>query len=481
MTTSSADQPDEPDHRPDVQAELGALPPGVAADLQGDTEMRRLHPLTPVLRSWVVVAAGIGYGWTQLTNVVQGELFGSSQDTDGGVSISIWALLFVVAFVGALVYGYLYWRFTRYGIHGNVLRVDRGVLFRQSRQVALDRLQAVDIVRPLVARLAGVAELRLEVAGGSSSEAPLAYLALPRAHQLRAELLARAAGLDASTPEAPERPLHRVPTGHLVLASALSGATVALVIFGAAVLVMIGLTGSVGLVVPLLPALLGAAVTAIRRFVVNYGFTVAQSPDGLRIRKGLLDTRSQTVPPGRVQAARISHPFLWRWAHLVRVDINVAGYASASEGETEATSVLLPVGPPAVALDLLHRVLPGLDLTDLVLQTAPQRVCALRPVGWRHLRAAPLDRFFVAEQGWVSRQVLLMPHAKPQSLRLTQGPAQRRLGLATVHLDSTSGPVAVSALHRDARAGRAMLDEEARRERAARTAAAPDRWAIDQA
>ena len=68
----------------------------------------------------------------------------------------------------------------------------------------LDRLQAVDVVRPLVARALGLAELRLEVAGGSSSEAPLAYLSEAAAQRLRAELLARAAGLHHETPEAPE-------------------------------------------------------------------------------------------------------------------------------------------------------------------------------------------------------------------------------------------------------------------------------------
>ena len=69
-----------------------------------------------------------------------------------------------------------------------------------------------------------------------------------------------------------------------------------------------------------------------------------------------------------------------------------------------------------------------------------------------------------------------MPHAKPQSMRITQGPLQRRLGLANVALDSTKGPVSVVALHRDANEARAILDREVELERAARTAAAPDRW-----
>jgi len=459
--------------------EIAALPAGVTVDLQGDTSMRRLHPLTPVLRSWVVLAAGIGFLSTQLTNIVQGEVFGFDDGGGGGgLSIPVWAVLFGGALIAALAYGYLYWRFTKYGIQGEVLRIDTGVLFRQSRQVALDRLQAVDIVRPLVARLAGVAELRLEVAGGGSSEAPLAYLSLPHAHQLRAELLARAAGLDAATPEAPERPLVRVPTGQLLLASLLSGSTITLLVFGVAVAITITVTGQAEFVVPFIPALFGTAIATVRRFVVNYAFTVAESPDGLRIRKGLLDTRSQTVPPGRVQAARVTHPFLWRPAGLVRVDLNVAGYASANDNENEKTSVLLPVGPADVAYDLLHRVLPGLDLAGSAPEPAPRRARGLRPVGWRRLRAGAQATFFVAEEGWLGRHVVVMPHAKPQSMRLTQGPAQRRLQLATVHLDSTSGPVAVAAVHRDQYAARVMLDAEIELERAARVAAAPDRWAL---
>lgn len=468
-----------------------AAGPGVAAgsaawlepgdprpDLSGSTEMRRLHPLTPLLKSWFVVAAGLGYLWTQLTGLVEGQLFGSAfSDTGDGAPISIWAAIFVVVLVGALAYGYLYWRFTRYGIVGNVLQVQTGVLFRQSRQVKLDRLQAVDVVRPLVARIAGLAELRLEVAGGSSSEAPLAYLSLPGARQLRAELLARAAGLDAATPEAPERPLVRVPTGQLALGSLLSGTTLALVTVGIGLAAAAAITGTVGFLVPFLPALLGLVVAAVRQFVTNYGFTVAESPDGLRITKGLLDTRAQTVPPGRVQAVRVSQPLLWRPMDLVRLDVNVAGYAADSEAESEKTSVLLPVGRRAVAYDLLlARVLPGVPAGELELAPAPPRAGRLRPVGWRYLAAGASGSVFAAREGWVRRQLVLMPHAKPQSMRITQGPLQRRLGLASVGLDTTKGPVSVLALHRDAGDARAMLDHEVGLERAARTAAAPDRW-----
>jgi putative membrane protein len=104
-----------------------------------------------------------------------------------------------------LVYGGCPGGATWYGVVGGDLRHEQGILFRRSRRIRLDRLQSVDVVRPLVARLLGLAELRLEVAGGSGPEAPLAYLSEGDALRLRAELLARAAGIAQDTPEAPER------------------------------------------------------------------------------------------------------------------------------------------------------------------------------------------------------------------------------------------------------------------------------------
>ena len=464
-----------------LHVDAGVEPGDPRPDRSGDTEMRRLHPLTPLVKSWVVVAAGIGYLTSQLTGALEGRLFGSSfsGDNGDGPPISILGAFFVSALIVVLGYGYLYWRFTKYGIVGSVLQVQTGVLFRQTRQVKLDRLQAVDIVRPLVARIVGLAELRLEVAGGGSSEAPLAFLSMPGARQLRAELLARAAGLHAETPEAPERVLVRVPTGQLALGSLLSGTTVALVVVGIGLTSATVITGTAAFLVPLAPALIGLVVAAVRQFVNNYGFTVAESPDGLRITKGLLDTRAQTVPPGRVQAIRISQPLLWRSLDLVRVDVNVAGYSADSQSETEKTSVLLPVGPRSLAYDiLLARVLPGVRAGELHLAPAPPRARRLRPIGWRYLAADATESVFAARQGWVQRELVLMPHSKPQSMRITQGPLQRRLALASVGLDTTKGPVSVLALHRDPGEARVMLDREVALERAARAAAAPDRWEL---
>jgi putative membrane protein len=95
---------------------------------------------------------------------------------------------------------------------------------------------------------------------------------------------------------------------------------------------------------------------------------------------------------------------------------------------------------------------------------------------WRLLGAGADDRFFVAQRGWLTRQTDVVPHEKVQSVRLSQGPLQRRLGLVTLHLDTTPGPVQVSAAHRDEREARRLLDSEIDLARRSRASARPDRW-----
>ena len=66
-----------------------------------------------------------------------------------------------------------------------------------------------------------------------------------------------------------------------------------------------------------------------RRVSTQYGFTVAQSPDGIRIRRGLLGTVAETIPCQRVQAVRMIEPLLWRPLHWCRLEVDVAGLARA--------------------------------------------------------------------------------------------------------------------------------------------------------
>ena len=85
-------------------------------------------------------------------------------------------------------------------------------------------------------------------------------------------------------------------------------------------------------------------------------------------------------------------------------------------------------------------------------------------------------RVFVARRGRLRRETDIVPHVRLQSARLTQGLVQRRLGLATIHLDTTPGPVHLTAAHRGADEARRLLDAEVEQARLARSSAPPERW-----
>jgi putative membrane protein len=205
-----------------------------------------------------------------------------------------------------------------------------------------------------------------------------------------------------------------------------------------------------------------------RRVLQEYGFTVAESPDGLRLRHGLLDTRSQTIPAGRVQAVRVLEPLLWRPFGWVRVEVDVAGYGAGHGQEQTATNALLPVAPRALAEALVGRVLGG----GLPVASAPVpgRVRWRAPLSRRRLRAGLDDRHLVTTHGVLTTTTDVVPLAKIQSLRLTSGPWQQRLRLATLHADTAGRRLPGGrAPHRDAAEAGQLVVELALRARHARS------------
>jgi len=444
----------------------------LAESSPGQPVMRRLHPMTPFVRGWKIIAGFLAYGSSQSF----GAVAGGDRDAPSGTQTAAAFGLFLGLVVVALLIAWVSWRSTRYGLDGVDLRIDTGVVRRQSRRVRLDRVQAVDVVRPLLARVLGLAELRLEVAGGASTEAPLAYLSESEAQALRAELLARAAGLRSDTPEAPERLLHTVGAPRLLVSTLLQlpvvvGAVAAVVLAGVAVS-----QGEPGALLFIFPAAASVVPAFARQFAANYGFTLAESPDGLRIRRGLLETRAQTVPPGRVQAVRLSEPLLWRvFAGWARLEVEIAGYSATGPAGAEA-AVLLPVAPRAQCLALLARVLPGADPTTVATTGVPRRARWLAPLSRRVLAAGGGERYFVARRGAFRRITDVMPHERIQSVRVHQHPLQRWLRLASVTLDTTPGPVTVVAAHRDAADALTLAHQQARRARSARRLAVGQEW-----
>jgi putative membrane protein len=386
--------------------------------------------------------------------------------------------LLLVLVVLSAVFSYLSWSRRLYWFdESGDLRVDSGVLTRQQRRLALSRLQSVDVNQPLLARLVGMAELRVEVAGAGDSRVVLQYLTEADAQALRAEVLARAAGLRPDAGTAPERVLVTVPTADLVVSLLLSSTTAVGVLATAVIVAGAVLTeGAFGLVALLLTG--GVPIfAAFGQFVRFFGFTVAESPDGLRLRSGLTTTRTQTVPPGRVHAIEFTEPLLWRRRGWVRVRLTLAGTPGGDgSDDASASGVLLPVAPAAVARAVVDRVLPGVGSREYAWERAPARSRWRAPVQWRELGVAVDPDVVATRRGRLVRRLAVVPHARTQSVHLLQGPWQRRLAVATLRVDTAPGPVDVLGLHLDAATARRVADDAATMARRARAAAGPQRW-----
>ncbi|MCX4590202.1 PH domain-containing protein [Streptomyces sp. NBC_01549] len=422
---------------------------------------RRLHPVTPFRRAWAPVTVVAGWA-VHDPNQAQEQL----------TRLTTTALLIGLAVIvpAAALYGFLSWWFTHFAVTETELRIRTGLLFRRTAHIRLDRLQAVDVTQPLLARVAGVTKLKLDVIGTDKKD-ELAFLGEDEARTLRAELLARAAGFAPETAhevgEAPVRQLLHVPAGFLAVSLVLTGATWGSL--AAALVVPPFLwftTHSVWTVLATGVPLLGAAgASSVGRFVAEYDWTVGESPDGLRIDHGLLDRTHETVPPGRVQTVRIVEPLLWRRRGWVRVELDVAG---------SSNSVLVPVAPREVAESVIAGVLPGVTVPS-ALSRPPRRAWWCVPLWWRGYGLAVTDTVFAARHGLLRRRLSLVPHAKVQSVRLTQGPWERFKGVADVHVD-TGADKTVTARLRDASEAAELLQSQADRSRTGRREARPDRW-----
>ena len=464
---------------PDVPEPPSVAPVVAGAPVVKQTE--RPHPLTPFIRGWIVfVAIVFTFGRQIVENASNGE--GLASLGVGWVAAVVLGLALLAG--GA---GYVTWHFTRFVIDDDELRVETGVLFKTSRRIAFERIQSVDVIQPLAARIFSLAELRIE-AGAGDSGIRLRYLSRVKAARLRDYLLARAHGTAArlaDTADAPapdvlfdagvaDRKLVTVAPGALVGSFLLSTEFLVptLVLVGFAVVA--GLTG-MGLVAlgGVVPMLFGVFSLVSRRVIAMFHFTLAESSRGLRVTRGLTNLSSQSVPVDRIQGVRLCQPVLWKPFGWWRVDVDIVGYGSGDREDNSggATSVLLPVASWAQVRLALSRVLPGFRVEEIALTTAPRRARAFRWFDWWTLRYGWDDRAIVTEQGWVVHERHIVPHAKTQSVRIEQGPLQRRLRLADVHIDTPKGPVHAVAHQMDATAARALALSQLDRARAARAAA----------
>ncbi len=433
---------------------------------------RRVHPITPLVHAVSALPAAVLLLFT--LSIGGAVSFGART-----LIIAVIVLLLLPVIVGALAY--LSWRNLWFWFDADGdFRVDSGILTKKQRRLQLSRLQSVDVAQPLIARLFSMAELTVEVAGSNDSRVKVRFLPLADARDLRSELLARSAGLQHDVGEAPEAPIASVAPRELAISLLLRSVTAGLLLLTAFIVVItVLMSGWGGLVLAMftggLPILM-----VVTEFMRNFNFTVSQSPDGLRTRFGLAKTETRTIPPGRVQAIEFVEPLLWRRWRWVRLRVNIAGVGGTDSNGNQQETLLIPVATRDVADDIVSRILPGLDLAAMDWHDAPRRSRRRSPIQWRNLAVAWDDAVFVSRRGRITRRIMVIPHVRTQSVRLTQGPWERALDLATVHVDSTPGPVKVMALHLDAMTAREVVDAQSVRAERGRAADRSTRWAAGQ-
>ena len=407
---------------------------------------QRLHPLSPVVRG-----GRLTYGIFILLILVA---LGGDKLSNAVPQLAVTILL--------VLGGLVSWLVTRWRIEEDDLRIETGLLRRQSLRFPLAQVQAIDVVRPGLARVFRVAELRLRMAGASGATARLAYVAEHEVEPLRDQLLALARGArhDEADPEPAaelERPIQEehllttVRTGQLAASIVLENWWLVLILAGLAVGFAVSphTAGRVLRGVGFVWAI-SMATFIWRRFNQQYRLTVAEEPDGLHLRGGLVSLTAEVIRPGRVQAVRLVEPFLWRPLGWCRVEVDVAGrQRRKGEGEAQRGQLrtLVPVASRPLAVELIDQLVPDRPRD---LSPPPRRVFWKSPLRYRTLGWARTDSCVATTSGRLRRVASWVPLEKVQSLRHVQGPVQRRLRLASVHVDTAGKGVHATLRDRDA-------------------------------
>ncbi len=396
---------------------------------------------------------------------------------------------------------WLVWRRFRYGVGSAEIVIESGILNRNRRSIPFDKVQDVDIERTFLARLFGLAKVRIETGAGGKDEGLLDSVSLAEAHRLREIVRARRSGAAAASD--PDEAGQPAPSAIFSIAPP------RLVLFGLFNFSLVYIAGVfallqtfdrflpfdiydparwVGLVDEYLPArwtfgavaavllvaaALGVAAGILRTIARDYGFTLSLDGDRFRRERGLFTRSEAVISRRRVQLAEVTTgPVrgLFGWSGLAFQTLGAGGDRGGNQSaapfalRTEIADVLahvppmrLPPPPELVRVSSRHivrslagRLGPALLAILALSWWAPLAVAlvALLPLlavvaaleRHFHRYALDADMLFIARGVW-RRRLWLVPLASVQSMSLGRGPIQRRLGLATLSIDTAGAPM----------------------------------------
>ena len=471
--------------------------------LPQDGQEHRLHPL-----SWLFVLIA---QLRQFIVPLAVLLFAGRGDRN-----DLWGLLAVCVLVVVSLAQYFTYR---YRLRGDAIVVRSGWLHRSVREIPYARIHNVNLHQSLLHRLFGVAEVRLESAGGMKPEAQMRVLRLDQAEALEALVRQRghaaAGAAQADAGAAGEPPLLALSNSELLRLGLISnrGMLVVAAAFGAlaqtgdnvfGVLVdrwgklafgwFEGLAGehahdspvAIAFAVAslvLIALVLVRLLSVLLAFLQYHGFTLREDDARIRVERGLLTRYRSSAKRRRIQSWSLHERVLHRWFARRSLRVQTAS-RQRGEGDQQSLKELAPVATPAhcdalirhflpdagwEALEWLplHRrawlriAMPGLLLllagsAGLCWRFGPAGLLALALVPlqlWRARRIAGAcgyacnDTLVAWRTGWLSKTWHFAEIDKIQAQRLAQSPLDRRLGMASLLLDTAGASAFGAPLH----------------------------------
>ncbi|WPW28193.1 PH domain-containing protein [Streptomyces atratus] len=342
---------------PDAEGEGGVTGPEAATA----ADWRRLDRRTVLVNA--LVTAGVAAGAAVPTTLGLSGRFGF------GHAVA-WVLAGAIVLIGCAAAGdYVRWRRTRYRIGAERVELHTGLLLVKKRSLARTRIRSVDLTAHLLQRVLGLVSVRIGTGEHSGNESTLELDPVPRSEgeRLRLELLERAAGDTPGTHREGElaaldpRWIRYAPVSFV--APALGGAAAGAVMqvsdwFGAQgqVIDWIGDrfrdTSLLAMIVILAAAAVVAGVVGALGLWVEmwWSYRLEREPGGtLRIRRGLLTSRSVSIEERRLRGVDLVEPLGIRLCGAARVDAITTGLAKDDEEQHGDHNTLLPAAPRPVA------------------------------------------------------------------------------------------------------------------------------------
>ncbi|PZP60487.1 PH domain-containing protein [Pseudoxanthomonas winnipegensis] len=381
-----------------------------AAAIPAPPRDQRLHPW-----SWLFVLLQQlkQFLLPLLVLVVFGGRDGERDDYDNIATLVVMAILVGVSLVRYLTY--------RYRIGSDGLSIRSGLFNRTRREIPFARIHNVVVHQSLLHRMFGVAELRLESAGGAKPEAQMRVLRLDQALALEQLVRHRGQATPGQSTEASDSTtLLTLPPGEIVrlglisnrgmiAMAATAGAAYQMFpqkmvadaiedygqqVFGYASQLHMGWLASLITAASLLVwAIALLRVLSIALAAVQYhGFRLSESERRLTVERGLLARVRTSAARRRIQSWTLREGVLHRWFGRRSLGIDTA-VVEAQGDQGRSIRELVPVATPDTCDALVRHVLPGVQWPPSQWQAVPLRhwwrLC-LWPLCWLVLATAAL-------------------------------------------------------------------------------------------